>query len=714
MRRVSGVISFLLVIVMLISNSFTTLAELVPDHEEKNEAETDIDTDAEPDDMLYTDIAGHWAEETLKKAVIDGILSGTQNQLNPNGNITTIQALAIFCRILGAEMQADISGSALSDTAWYYEYASKSLHLGLIKSVDITGFNSVLSRQDAFSLIAKAFAITEAAPDLTVLEQFSDHIHVSAANRPAVATLVSRELIAGSEGNLNPNRNTSRAEFVTMIYRIISDIAKPSDLSGDYSYGVLVRGSAEINGNNFTRGVWFDCGAADINLSRTNADEVVIRSHSLSSLRFGANAKITRLVLAAQAGDISISPTRTDIIDTLIVAEGGGQITARNIDTIEITGDKRNITVHGNVKNIIISGRDNTVLIPSGITVDSVVIAKNANDNTLLINGTVNELETMGLRGTIEGDGRVRALTLALAYTQVNIRYDILNDAIDHGLTDAGIRIDMPERLPVATRLNASAIIEDALPGKECDIIWLMNGNTVSQGKLTTGENTPVFTHNFTYSFNMATSALIKVIVRYETAHGEQQELSAEKTIILENYNKQHWTKEEAPRVLRAVTNEYKGDFTLEWAQANDYTDFDKEVWVNAKGYSSESKYLVWINITYQRVNIFEGSTGNWDLTKTFIVATGSPRNPTRKGVTTVTAKQRAGWTTSTYTVRPVVRFFPGSGYAFHSRLYKPRTDVLNDDRIGYPVSLGCIRMYDEDIWYIFNNIPEGSTVVVH
>jgi lipoprotein-anchoring transpeptidase ErfK/SrfK len=212
----------------------------------------------------------------------------------------------------------------------------------------------------------------------------------------------------------------------------------------------------------------------------------------------------------------------------------------------------------------------------------------------------------------------------------------------------------------------------------------------------------------------MDTSAVVRVIIRYETDQGERQELSAERTIRLENYSRHHWAQQEAPRVLRTVTSEYRGNFTLAWAEANDYTDFDKEVWVNARGYSSDSNYLLWVNLTYQRVNVFEGSAGNWELTNTFIVATGRPGSGTRRGVTTTTYKQRDGWTTSTYTVRPVVRFWPRTGYAFHSRLYHPRTGALTDDRIGFPVSAGCVRMYSEDIWYLYNNIPDGTTVVIH
>ena len=84
-------------------------------------------------------------------------------------------------------------------------------------------------------------------------------------------------------------------------------------------------------------------------------------------------------------------------------------------------------------------------------------------------------------------------------------------------------------------------------------------------------------------------------------------------------------------------------------------------------------------------------------------------------GLTTVSYKsaERLG-RPDTYTVRPVVGFYPGTGYAFHSRLCYPGTDTEYDFSAGYPVSHGCVRMYKNDIKWIYNNIPVGTTVAIY
>jgi len=170
--------------------------------------------------------------------------------------------------------------------------------------------------------------------------------------------------------------------------------------------------------------------------------------------------------------------------------------------------------------------------------------------------------------------------------------------------------------------------------------------------------------------------------------------------------------EEENQRVTALVTSGYAGDYTYTWAEANDYQTGEKERWINLNGYSSSSEYLIWVNLTYQRANIFSGSKGNWKLIRSCIVGTGADGMGTPRGVWKVTYRDSAGWTTKAYTVRPVVGF-KGGGYAFHSRLKYPGTDSLSSSSIGFPVSHGCVRMFDEDIQWVYDYIPNGTTVVV-
>jgi len=287
-------------------------------------------------------------------------------------------------------------------------------------------------------------------------------------------------------------------------------------------------------------------------------------------------------------------------------------------------------------------------------------------------------------------------------------------NVIDHGLADASIELHLPDFLPVDTTLIGEATLLNANPGLSGRLSWYLDGKAVLEEPVITGTYLSGFNHDFKYTRDMPETAVVKVVLEYVTNQGEKHEISDERTIKIENRSKLHWMELEAPRVLGMVTSQYQGDRTQEWALENDYDDFDKEVFVHAKGYESETDYLLWVSRSHQRLNIFIKTDDGWELFETFLVATGSPGAVTRRGVTYITSRTEEGWNFGTHRVKPVVRFFPNSPYAFHSRLLHPRTGEVIDDRIGFPASAGCVRLYCEDIRYIYDNIPDGTTVVVY
>ena len=550
----------------------------------------------------YKDVAGHWASASLRQAYNDGLIGGNGEYLLPDENITTARALYILCRVLDANISADLSGTGLSGREWYYDYAAKAVYLGLTSPADVKSLNTPLSRQDAFTMLAKAFQIIDVNPDVSLLDQFSDSGLIKKENRQALASLVSRGLIAGSYGKLDTEGPMTRATFVSVIYRVVSGLVPASSVKNNYDNRVLIRGSARLSGNTFMKDVWFDCNASDISLNSVSANSITIRSGTINSFSITGYTKIGRLTLAAQSGDILVSPDMNAFVGALIIGSGNGIITSEGIKNIEITGDNRHVVIAGSADSVILSGQNCTLNVQKGAKVGKIDLLPDATRSSVITDGNVGELEIKSLGSSVKGSGKVETLR------------QYRNDTI--------VSVASSKKIPMMER--------------------------------------------------------------------------------------------EAQSVNQKIAAGYKGDYTLEWALANDLDEYEKEIWINAKDYTSQSEYLLWINLAYQRVNIFKSSGGNWELIRTCLAGTGKPGRDTPPGVWTTSYKELGGWTTATYTVKPVVRFMGSVGYAFHSRLYYPGTGNLLDASIGYPISNGCVRMYDDDIWYIYNNIPDGTTVVVH
>lgn len=282
-----------------------------------------------------------------------------------------------------------------------------------------------------------------------------------------------------------------------------------------------------------------------------------------------------------------------------------------------------------------------------------------------------------------------------------------------------GISVSAPE-VPAGGSLKAVVSFRNVGTLKTCEAQWYLDGEAVNgyyaAAKVIAQDTTSSFSRQLEFSKYMAPSHRVGFGLRYtDPQTGQEIRLYAEKTVIVNNYSASYYDNLEKAALekeaLATVSSRYRGNYTSSYNI--DYSPEIKQAFVHAKGYSSRTGYLVWVNLATQKVNVFGGSQGNWDLMRTFRCATGAPSTPTPVGVTYVTYKQSA-WVTDSYTCRPIVRFYPGTGYAFHSRLYYPNTNQVKDASMGFPVSHGCVRMEDIGIYWLYNNIPVNTTVVIY
>lgn len=142
-----------------------------------------------------------------------------------------------------------------------------------------------------------------------------------------------------------------------------------------------------------------------------------------------------------------------------------------------------------------------------------------------------------------------------------------------------------------------------------------------------------------------------------------------------------------------------------------DYAEDQKVEFVNNMGYDSNTEYLVWVSLYTQKVNVFKGFEGHWSLEKCFDCATGVNETPTSTGVFSVQALMDRWDLGKTY-VEPVLVF--NGGEAFTSRPYDSETDEIADETMGEPASGGSVRMQEEDIEWMVDNIAINTMVVVY
>ena len=658
----------------------------------------------------------------MKRGYDDGLISGLDDfSVAPDAPITAAQMITVLCRVLGATEKADTFSLGIAPDVWYADAAAKALWLGFIS--DKSGsLDAVMTRQDALAMLSKAFCLVPAEPDYSVLDAFSDSSKIAAGNRGALAALVSAKLIQGFDGALNVNSGITRAEFLTVLYRVASCYTTADALVSDSTDGFVLKGGGSLNridaGN-----IWFDCSAQSVSLNSVKANTLTLRSNELTNLSMNGS-DISNLVVAVGKGNISLGGDTDSKIVRLRLESCTGASVGPGVNTLELTGNGLDVEVSGAHDYLVVTGNGCTVTLLSGASVSKIKI-NGINNIIKTADGAADvscgDIEVSGNGSTVSlvcSTDTSAKLSVGGDLNQVGIKSGKGLGSVDVGGNSNWLSLSCGDIASVAVsgtyntvnKLDAGAVASVELPGVSNAFV-LAEESTMASSEIKGSDN--IVTVN-------GSAGAITLTGRKTTLNGTGRasaitinaieckiSLAADK--LEDNSN-----QAEIDRVLKLVTLGYAGNYTLKWAQEHDYTEAEKETWINAKDYSSTSAYLIWINLSMQRVNVFKGTRGSWELVYSCIVGTGAPGRGTPVGVYKTTYKTWAGWTTPTYTVKPVVGFKDNTGYAFHSRLFRPGTSTLSDASIGFPVSHGCVRMYDKDILYIYNDIPLGTTVVVY
>ncbi len=172
-------------------------------------------------------IADHWAYETLRYSVDNGILKGDEhNNLNPDKTITRAEYAATLVRALKLTMDPANVTSSFPDVKkddWFYNEVSIANTYKLIKGDDKGYFNPQknISREEMAVILKRAvdhYGYPTVATDLT----FKDKAKISSWAVSDVSNILSLNLMKGQDGDLfAPLASSTRAEAATVIHRLL-------------------------------------------------------------------------------------------------------------------------------------------------------------------------------------------------------------------------------------------------------------------------------------------------------------------------------------------------------------------------------------------------------------------------------------------------------------------------------------------------------------
>ncbi|MPQ42562.1 L,D-transpeptidase [Clostridium tarantellae] len=134
---------------------------------------------------------------------------------------------------------------------------------------------------------------------------------------------------------------------------------------------------------------------------------------------------------------------------------------------------------------------------------------------------------------------------------------------------------------------------------------------------------------------------------------------------------------------------------------------------INEFGINSLTNHLVFVNISEQKTYIFNGTKDKWSLEKEFLCSTGIEGKETPVGEFKV--ETRAPWFFSEKYGQGGKYYVQFMGnYLFHSIPFDRDQETILDYTLGEPASHGCIRLAVDDAKWLYDNVKDGSKIIIY
>ncbi len=150
------------------------------------------------------------------------------------------------------------------------------------------------------------------------------------------------------------------------------------------------------------------------------------------------------------------------------------------------------------------------------------------------------------------------------------------------------------------------------------------------------------------------------------------------------------------------------------WTYLDQYTGevhFKSDVlhyaWDQIKNMYSATNYLITIDSPSCRVCVFQGSAGNWVPLYDWACSPGKASTPTVTGEYTIGSRGYSFG--SGFTCYYWTQFY--GDYLFHTIVYYQNTWTPMEGVMGVAASHGCVRLEDNNAYWIYTTIPSGTKV---
>ncbi len=207
-----------------------------------------------PAGVPFTDISiSSWMYDPVVYCYETGLLTGVSSTtFDPNSGVNMAMLATVVHRAAGSpEPSADtvMPYANVTSDKWYYKSVLWCVEQGVLRVDEIPAFDyaALANRETAikfFYRMADRIRKNDKELDDTTLSVFTDASEISDDCRVAVTWAVTKGVITGSSGKLNPADNSTRVQLAAMLQKFDMFLADV-----DAVYNPITKGDVNNNGN---------------------------------------------------------------------------------------------------------------------------------------------------------------------------------------------------------------------------------------------------------------------------------------------------------------------------------------------------------------------------------------------------------------------------------------------------------------------------------
>lgn len=361
-------------------------------------------------ESVFKDMPEDWSKQALENAVSNGLLNGADGKIMPKENLTRAQMAAVINRAFGAENKADISSfNDVPNEAWFFDEMAKAVHMKTFMGSNKTlNPNDAITREQAFLVIARALKLNNSGEEL---EGFNDLDQISEWAKDGVYSLIQNGYIKGSNGNINPKGNITRAEFAQLMDNIIKHY-----INEEGQYSELPEGNIMINVPGVTLKdvtvtgdliIGDGVGEGDVTLENVEVTgRMIVRGGGENSILIKGNSKIKEITVSKVDGKIRVYAEDGTEVEVVNIDDGKDKVLLQGrFKSVVIQTDTEISIDDAKIDKITLQSPKSNITVGETSTIVDIEIEKEAEESSVKVDGTVTTLTTSASKTTVEGEG---------------------------------------------------------------------------------------------------------------------------------------------------------------------------------------------------------------------------------------------------------------------------------------------------------------------